>query len=176
MKLRPTVLRANVPLRRALDNERGLTLTELTVVGVLATMVMAGLTAFYIGSQAMWIGGSTQALAQRDATLLVDAMSRKVHEAKLATVTPTDANHDQLSLSYADSHSVDFLWKASDQRVHLLVNAEDRGPVGDTPVPFFRLTTIDSSMVELSLAQLRTANGDTVNISSRFTLLGRQGP
>src|SRR5258706_10201953 len=115
------------PRRRApfrpLANERGLTLTELTVVGVIATLVMVGLTVFYYNSQSAWIDGSTQALAQRDATMLVDALSRRVHEADSAGVAQTgpftDLQHHRLLLFYRDGHMAEFRWNDIDRRLHL---------------------------------------------------------
>src|SRR5262249_1795121 len=135
------------------------------------------LTMFYIGSQNVWIDGSTQALAQRDASLLVDVMRRQVHEANAAFVTSTDANHDQLTLSYAGStRVVDFWWSAADPRVHLREtiggNVVEHGPVTDTPVTRFRLNTLSTTIVELTQLELTTANGDRVDMSTRFALLG----
>ncbi len=143
-------------------------------MGLLATMVMIALTAFYISSQHVWIDGSTQALAQRDGTLLIDEMRRRVHEAKQATIASTDADHDQLTLVYAGTAlTVDFVWNATDQRVHLFDSTfVDRGPIVDTPVTRFHLTTRDSTMVELTRLDLKTANGDSVSMASRFSLLG----
>src|SRR5438309_3642608 len=106
--------------------ERGLTLTELVIVGLLATMVMMALTAFYINSQRVWVDGSTQALAQRDGSLLVEALRGRVHEAQQAGLIWTDADHDELWLQYFPGDStVYFRWGPADRRVHLWVN----GPV-----------------------------------------------
>src|SRR5262249_57229280 len=106
------------------DGERGLTLTELIIVGLLATMVLLSLTFFYIGSQQYWINGSAQALAQQDATLIVDVMRRQVHQASTAFVTlnSPDADHDHLTLSYVEipPRTVDFRWQAADRRVHMI--------------------------------------------------------
>jgi len=157
--------------------ERGLTLTELVIVGLLAIMVMMALTAFYINSQQVWVDGSTQAMAQRDGSLLVEALRRRVHEAQQASVvtnTP-DSLHDQLSLLYASGNpiSVDFRWNPTDQCVHVIENGStDRGAIADTPVSRFRLTTLNATMVELTQLELRTANGDSVSLASRFMLMG----
>ena len=56
-------------------SERGLTLTELVVVGVLATLVMLALTGFYFNSQRTWLEGSSQALTQREATLALEHLA-----------------------------------------------------------------------------------------------------
>jgi len=155
--------------------ERGFTLTELAIVGLLATIVMMSLSAFYISSQRMWVDGSTQALAQRDGSLMIEQLRRRVHEAKLAGVIWTDADHDELWLQYAPSDStINFRWNSTDRRLHLWENGlNDRGPIVGTPVSRFHVTTLDSSMVELTQLELKTANGDSVSITSRFALLGR---
>lgn len=155
------------------SDQRGLTLTELTLVGILATVVMVALTTFYFNSQNMWIDGSTQALAQRDATLLVNQLRRNIHEARQALVGSTDAEHDHLTLEYAVAPTVEYRWDNLDRKVHLLVGGIDNGPVIDTPVARFKLTTRDSTMVELQQAVLNTAQGDSVSIASQFALLGR---
>ena len=46
--------------RVSLRSERGLTLVELAIVGALATLVMLGLTGFYLNSQRLWIEASTK--------------------------------------------------------------------------------------------------------------------
>jgi hypothetical protein len=155
--------------------ERGLMLTELVIVGLLATMVMLALTLFYINSQNVWIEGSTQALAQRDGSLLVDVMRRSVHEANQATVSTTDPNHDQLTLTYSGGRpTIDFRWDSTDSLIHRWDSGtNDNGPVATTPVSRFRVTTLDSTMVVLTQLQLKTANGDSVNLASSFALLGR---
>ena len=53
-------------------SERGLTLTELTIVGVLACLVMLGLVGFYMSSQGVWMDASAQAITQREATSVID--------------------------------------------------------------------------------------------------------
>ena len=155
------------------SDERGLTLTELAIVGLMATVVMVGLTTFYFNSQQMWIDGSTQALAQRDATLLVDEMRTEIHGATQAVVDVSDPLHHKLTLDYASGPTVDFIWNSIDRRLHLWKGGTDKGPVIDTPVTRFIVTTLDSTAIELTQAELRTANGDSVSIASSFALLGR---
>ncbi len=168
--------RLSLPPRRSRRDsradERGVTLTELTIVGVLATLIMLGLTGFYLNSQKVWTDGSTQALAQRDATLLVEQLRLRVHGARAAVVSAQDVDHDVLTLDYETGSTVQIQCNSLDQRVHALANGTtDLGPIVETPVTCLHFATY-SSMVDLSLAELRTANGDTVRIASRFALLG----
>lgn len=166
-------LRVPSPLYGDRADERGLTLTELTLVGILATIVMFALTTFYFNSQNLWIDGSTQVLAQRDATLLVNQLRRHIHEARQATVDPDPANPecDHLTLEYAPTKTIEYRWK--DGKVHLLEDGEDKGPAIDTPIVRFRLIKHGTTTVELLEAVLETAQGDKVTIASRFALLGQ---
>lgn len=162
---------------RRLRNERGLTLTELTIVGLLATIVMVALTGFYIHSQQLWTDASTQALAQRDAALLVTELRHRINEANDAAVSATDNDHDHLSLTYLNRpfQTVEFAWNVSNRKMHLWIDGHDQGPVVDTPVAQFKLQTVDSPVTRVDLVQalLSTAAGDSVGITSSFALRGR---
>jgi len=122
----------------------------------------------------VWIAGSTQTMAQRDGTTLVEALRRQVHAAQTATVDTSDPAHHQLSLSFPSGNPpVDFRWDSTDHRVHMLVGGNDRGPVVETPVTRIQFSTRGADIVELTLLELRTANGDSVRTGTRFALLGR---
>src|SRR5262249_34679905 len=71
---RLAVAGAPVAQLNASRNERGLTLTELAVVMILGTMIMAGLVGFYLSSQGLWLDASTQAITQREASLVATAV------------------------------------------------------------------------------------------------------
>ncbi len=156
--------------------DRGLTLTELTIIGILATIVMLALTGFYFGSQQLWIDGSTQAMTQRDATLLVETLRARVHGADTALVAQgkPDANHDELTLGYAHSDtSLTFRYDDGDGRLHLYVNGvDDQGPVVPSMVRVFRVLA-DTTLVDLTELDVRSVNGDIVQMSSRFGILGK---
>src|SRR5437016_14420847 len=99
---------------------RGITLTELTVVMLLAAMVMTGLVTFYLTSQQMWLDGAPQALTQRDATLLLERMTAETHQSAHAEVRSNpDSAHQTLILRDADDRErCRFLWEATDGLVH----------------------------------------------------------
>ena len=102
-------------------DERGLTLTEVTVVMVLGTMIMAGLVAFYLSSQGLWIEASTQAITQREASLLTAAMRDSIRQSGSAVATPSpDALHQQLSLFRpgASTPYYYFWWEPTDSLIH----------------------------------------------------------
>ena len=162
-----------------LRSERGLTLTELAIVGVLATMVMVGLVGFYINSQATWTDGSTQAQTQREATVLLEVMADSVRNSSKAIVTDSpDSLHSMLHL-YAFGQLTEkyfFWWSASDSLVHsgtAISGAGDRGPVVNSKIEVFKLRTLDSTLVEMNLLRARTAGGQVVRTATRFALYNR---
>ncbi len=171
----PPIPRRSPHHRPDVRSERGLTLTELAIVGMLATMVMLALTGFYFNSQKMWLDGSTKALVQRDATLLVDELGRSIHQAGSAVVTTSDPIHNQLALF--DTHSTPlggFAWNAGDSRIHRMSpSGDDLGPVVDSPTLLFQLSTFGNSLVRLDALELVSADGDTVRMASKFALLGQ---
>lgn len=160
--------------RPLLASQAGLTLTELMLVGALAIIVMLGLTGFYFNSQRMWLSGSTQAMTQRDASLLLDVIGKAVHEADSAVVTMSDPNHHVLELFVLNTPVARFETDDVDGRVHRYVDADDQGSVVESKCSRLQFNTIDSTLVELTLAELVTAQEDTVRIASRFQLLGRR--
>lgn len=178
MSPRPDLPRDGAPTHAwdILRSERGLTLTEITVVGVLALIVMLSLTGFYFNAQRMWLETSTKATTQRDAALVMEVIGRSVHRAAIAIVDQSDPDRHRLSLFTATNVLLDeFAVDSLDDRVHHLVNGTppDLGPVVDSPAPRLRFDQIGTNLVELSLLQLVSNDGDTVSIATRFELLGQ---
>jgi hypothetical protein len=131
----------------------------------------------------MWLDGSTQAMTQRDATLLVDVISRDVHTAAQAVVTSVALNQERLEL-YAAPPNNDpismYEIEAGDGKVHRWIpngggGLSDHGAVGDSKALRLLFVT-DGKLVDLTVAELISANGDTVRTSSRFQMLGGQSP
>jgi hypothetical protein len=158
-------------------NERGLTLTELTVVTALATVIMLGMVGFYMSSQAMWMDASAQAITQREASWLADEIGRNIREAGSATITHNpDSLHCQLSL-YEPSEIVPFQvywWDPGDSLVHdgSDPSTDDRGAMVSSTVEVFQIDA-DSSTVDLRLLQLRSAQGQRVQITMRTAFQNR---
>jgi Tfp pilus assembly protein PilW len=174
----------NAPTRRVqathgwvpLCSERGLTLTELTVVGVLAIVVMLSLIGFYSNAQRMWLETSAKSTTQRDATLLMEVIGRHVHRSAMATVDPSDPNRNRLSL-YADIHDLlprdVFAIDPGDRRIHRVEGGIDLGPVVDSEALQLRFDTVDTNLVVLNIARLISSEGDVVPIATTYQLLGR---
>lgn len=156
---------------------RGITLIEVAIVSALAMLVVMGMIGFYVSSQSSWMAGSSQALAQRDATLLVETISEGVRRAAHAEVDRTDPLHHTLILrDAAQTEFLRFWWDENDQRVHQGLRGgpePDRGPVVNTPVTRFQLDTL-TRLVEISLIEMRAGDGQIVRIASAAALYNRE--
>jgi prepilin-type N-terminal cleavage/methylation domain-containing protein len=157
--------------------ERGLTLTELVIVIALAGVVTLGLVSFYFNSQTIWVDGSTQAMTQREATHIVQSITDSIHRAVSANVfVSPDTLHEGLQLVYPDGSHFYFWWSSTDSLVHHGPRfAEDQGPIGDSKVMGLELNR-DSSLVYLRRLELRSANGQFVQLASSAALLNRVQP
>jgi len=155
---------------------RGITLTELTVVMLLAAMVMTGLVTFYINSQQMWLDGSSQALTQRDATLLLERMTAETHRsAHAVVVSDPDSAHQKLILRDTDNvERCRFLWDPADSLVHYQQAGSlvDLGPVTTSRVERFQLDTNDT-LVTLRALWMKSTTGQPVQLASTMALYAR---
>jgi hypothetical protein len=155
-------------------NERGLTLTELTVVTVLASVVMLGFTGFYLSSQFTWIDGSAKAMSQREGTFLLDTMRDSTHTAYWYDADPVA---HQLSLYKIGESNAFYVFRWDPGRSDSAMLA---GPPGaekrilESRVRRFDIAFIDSSVVELSALELVSATGQTAVFRTRFALLNRE--
>ena len=154
-------------------NERGVTLTELTVVTVLATVVMLGLTGFYLSSQFTWMDGSAKAMAQREGTFLIETIRDSAH-----TAFAYDVLGNQLSLyKIGETNTAFYVFRWDPDADSALL----AGPPGleqkiiESRVRRFELAFIDSSVVEMSALEIVSATGQAVTFQSRFALLNHEG-
>lgn len=163
--------------RRPASVERGITLMEVTVVLVLASLVMLALLGFYINSQATWTDASSQAIAQRELTSVVERLRDQTHLAAHAEIVNNpDAQHQQITLfdvSGAAFYSMD--WDPADSLLHETLIREYPAlhpPIAASRAVTFRLSrTLRDSLVTLDELTLRTATGTPVTISSTMALL-----
>lgn len=156
----------------------GMTLIEVTIVMALAALVVMGLLTFYMNSQATWMDGSTQALAQRDGTLLVEAITDSVRKAFLAEVhdVPDSLRQTLILRDAAQEEFCRFWWDADDSLVHQGSGLrDDRGPVVASRVTRFQLDTL-ARAVEIRLIELRSNEGQLVRTTSAAALRNRVGP
>lgn len=157
-------------------SERGMTLTEVMIVVALAALVMTGLVGFYLTSQAVWMEGSSQAITQRDATLLVTAITETVRRSARATVS--DYNGQQILYLCSDRDPATVPFRCYYWRDSRIYSGSDQPRNGDTlvvvsPVDSFRLGTVDTTLVLMNLIELPTSKGPPVRLTSAAALYNR---
>lgn len=150
--------------------ERGLTLTEVAVVMILASMITAGLVSFYLSSQGLWLDGSTQAITQREASLVASAIRDSVRKSGQAQVSPSpDSLHMQLALFRSKGDPTPyyyFYWNAADSLIHAgpSVGGTSAGPIGYSRAT--RLTFRKSDDAVRMDLRLVTATGNRVDMGA----------
>ena len=118
--------------------DRGLTLTEVAVVMILGSLITAGLVGFYLSSQGVWLDASTQAITQREASLVATAIRDSVRQSAKAWVSPSpDAEHMQLALYRTPNDATPyyyFYWNATDSLIHAgpTHGGPGAGPIGSS--------------------------------------------
>ena len=157
-------------MKPARHGETGLTLTEVTVVMIIGTMIMAGLVGFYLASQGLWLDASTQAITQREASLVASAIRDSVRAAGEAKAYPVpDLLHQQLALFREKGDPVPsyyFWWDASDSLIHAgtTIGGPGSGPIVGSRADRFQVTS-GAQSVRVDL-RLRSASGSTVDVGT----------
>jgi hypothetical protein len=150
--------------------ETGLTLTEVTVVMILGTLIMAGLVGFYLSSQGLWLDGSTQAITQREASLVASAIRDSVRRNGAAVVLSVpDSLHQQLGLKRRTSDPAPyyyFWWDATDSLVYsgTAIGAPGSGPIGLSRATRLKFSASEQA-VRMDLRML-SAQGSRVDMSA----------
>jgi len=162
--------------RPAARPESGLTLVEVTIAIVLASIVMVGLVGFYLSSQATWIESSTQAVTQREGTLLLERISSKVRGASggIASLNP-DADHMRLVLNDISGDPIwSFWWSASDSTIHHGPGAlTDQGSLVSSKVTRFQVSVTGGSLVLIPALDLLSPTGAAIEMSTAAALYNR---
>jgi len=152
-------------------NCRGITLVEVTVVGILAALVMLALSSFYINSQGTWIDASAQAMTQRDGTLILQVMADSIHGAATATVTPSPPTLHLYAFADPANETCQFRLDPVDHLVHLK-NPTFDGPIAHSLVTRFEVTA-DTAMVHVDALELTTSANKPVVLSGSAVLYNR---
>ena len=153
--------------------EAGFTLMELTVVVGLAGVVTLGLVAFYLNSQMLWMDASTQALAQRDATTIIEAMREEAELASSAVPSSSGGQNNQVLFYLGTIQQAGFLWKPADSLVHYLgADGTDRGPIVPTKVERFYVSMDPGGMplLRIDTLRVRSTTGQRVQLSGGLAL------
>lgn len=162
---------------RTLD-ERGLTLTELALVGAMGFLVMSAIMAFYMNCQSVWVDASSKSIAQREVTGLSEHIAEQVHRYGSARVTQ---NSSECSLLLYDANNTaglpqyTFRWKSADSLIH---EQKADGPVVTNVTSVverfqFAPRSDDDPIVELQELRLRSAEGWRVSLSTSMALYNR---
>lgn len=150
--------------------ERGLTLTEVAVVMILGTLIMAGLVGFYLSSQGVWLDASTQAITQREASLVAAAVRDSVRRCGFAQATSVpDSLHQQLALFLRAGDATPyyyFWWDPADSLIHsgYQVGGRGSGPMVVSRADRFQVVAT-ATAVRMDL-RLRTAGGGSVEVGT----------
>lgn len=146
-------------------DERGLTLTEVTIVAVIGMLVLMAMGGFYLNSQATWLDASAQSITQREVTMVTQAIVDSVRTAHAATVT-WSPNVDHWNLTLAKQGSLTpfytFYWNESDSLVHgaTTPGASDDHAMMQSIAELFTVSQ-NGSMVRVSL-RARATTGQRV--------------
>ena len=158
----------------ALRSQRGLTLVEVTVAMVMASLVMVGLVGFYLSSQMTWLSASSQAVAQREGTFALETISNQVRSAVSATVQPSpDAQHQQLTLTKVNGDRAIFYWHGADSLVYWKdPDPTDHGALMSSRVTRFEVSS-DDTLVNIVALDLLDPNGRTISFAGGAALYNR---
>lgn len=161
-----------IPIARG---QRGLTLTEVVVVMVIGTLIMAGIVGFYLSSQGVWLDSSTQVITQREASLIASAFRDSVRGAGRAEVSDVpDPQHSQLALFKKKDDPAPYYyiwWNAADSLVYSgsTAGGDGSGPMGVSRAVRLQFDARDPKNVGGNVRmdlRLLTANGESVEISA----------
>ena len=156
-------------MKRPATVERGVTLVEVTIVMVMASLVMVGLVGFYLNSQNTWLLASSQAITQREGTMALERMTQSIRESGRAIVTPS-AGQVLLQLMDKDNNELSrYWWSASDSLLRWRDAGVDRGPLISSRIAMFAVSE-DDSLVSITRLDLVDPNGDIIQLSSAAAL------
>ena len=159
----------------ALRRQRGFTLVEVMAVIVLAAIVGFGLIGFYLNSQATWIDASSQAMAQRDGTLILETITDLSRPWSEAVVEPVGGGNDRLIIRDALLEKERFYWDSGDSLLHHSKDGAATGPaMVNSRVERFA-ASIDSTGRLVSIDSLRVVSttGRQVRLATAFVLYNR---
>lgn len=153
----------------------GFTFTELMVVMVLAGVVTLGLVTFYLNSQIMWTGASTQVMAQRDATAILEVMRDSIQTASDALILPVagDSANKQVIVIEGGLQR-QFFWDPADSCVHYGIDGSDQGAITPTRVERFDASfDAVTGILTVDTLRVRSSAGQRVTLSTSIGLYNR---
>lgn len=155
---------------RPVCNQRGLTLIEFTMIAALGAVVMLTLSSFYLSAQRTWLDSSIQAVSQRDATLFLGEIGRRIEAADQVVVT---TNNVDLYTNSSQTGSIS--WSPSDSLAKIkdfAAGTETEWPAnGRIRTLQFHAEGADPRVVYLDSLRIETPAGRTIYLSSVFGVL-----
>jgi hypothetical protein len=127
---------------------------------------------FYLNSQGVWLDGSSQALTQRDATLVLERITRQTRAASSANIAnDPDALHQALVLYDSSGDETGrFFWGSSDSLIHSgSIGNADEGPIAGSKTDRLQFET-DGKIVHLRRLSMRSSTGEPVELASSMAL------
>lgn len=161
---------------------RGFTLVEMMVVMALAGVVTLALVGFYLNSQATWMDASSQALAQRDATNIIEVITAKAREAQQVVITASAPDTILTFYKYGLTEPYSFWWSQGSGADSLIHQGPGTGQVDDGPVApsiverFYFEPDPTLPVVHLRMLEIRSSQGERVQMSTSFTLYNGPHP
>lgn len=156
-------------MTRSLRNARGLTLVEFTMVAALGAVVMLTITSFYLSAQSMWLDSSVQAVSQRDATLFLGEIARRVEASDQVQVP----NANTLLLYSNSAQTASITWNPAESHAEI----DDGEKVTQWPANGrmmalqFRTEGPDPRIVYLDSLRIETPAHEYIYLSSAFGVL-----
>jgi prepilin-type N-terminal cleavage/methylation domain-containing protein len=169
-------------MMRSDDPQSGVTLTELMVVIVLASVVMTGLVVFYLNAQSLWMDSSAQAITQRELSLALRTISQRARTSNRARVDGDPRVDLQLRLDKAGPTDPDstfcFFLNHADSTLHSGyvdahdVSRQDLGPIIQSRITLMAVHT-DAYMVYVDSLQALTPQNAPLTMGSSVALMNR---
>lgn len=161
-------------MRLRAGRERGITLVEVTVVMVLASLVMVGLVGFYVTSQNQWLTASSQVVTQREGTMVLELMADSIRASATCVVEVTDSLRNRITLHNRDGIATNaFYWNSGDSLLHWERPAgTERGPITTARVSRFQAFENDT-MVTISALHLIDPDGDLIQLTGGAAMYNR---
>jgi prepilin-type N-terminal cleavage/methylation domain-containing protein len=152
--------------RPSVRTASGFTLVEVMVVLALSAIVTLGIVAFYLNAQQTWTDASAQALAQRDATAILAALSERARAADTVLVVPSagDPGNSDVTFYWGGDPKARFFCGADSLMHEEGEDLQDTGPMTASRVlrfhatfePTLKLITVDSLRVSSTTGQVVT--------------------
>jgi prepilin-type N-terminal cleavage/methylation domain-containing protein len=162
-------------------DDAGFTLIEVMVVLALSAMVTLGIVAFYLSAQATWTDSSSQVMAQRDASSVLEAIAVRARDASSATIINDAGTQNSTLVLYRKdlTERARIFWSDKDSLIHFSDSADsiDQGPLVGTRALRFSCSTVDSlGLVSVDSLRMISASGQVVSVSSAFGMTNRVLP